>query len=50
MRQVSGIVRPKGWGQTLQRVPLFVMISTSLKTRAEIREGSLLAPPRAIEA
>ena len=63
MRQVSGIVRPKGWWQTLQRVflfavlglfcvyylvPLFVMFSTSLKSLAEIREGTLLAPPRAI--
>jgi glucose/mannose transport system permease protein len=63
MKQVSGIVRPKGWGQNLQRVllfavlglfciyylvPLFVMVSTSLKSLAEIREGTLLAPPRAI--
>jgi glucose/mannose transport system permease protein len=63
MKQVSDIVRPKGWGQTLQRVvlfavlglfciyylvPLFVMASTSLKSLAEIREGTLLAPPRAI--
>lgn len=63
MKQVSGIVRPKGWAQTVQRlvlfavlglfcvyylVPLFVMVSTSLKSLAEIREGSLLAPPRAI--
>jgi len=63
MRQVSGIVRPKGWAQTLQRVllfavlglfciyylvPLYVMVSTSLKSLAEIREGTLLAPPRAI--
>lgn len=64
MKQVSGIVRPKGWGQTVQRVllfavlglfcvyylvPLFVMVSTSLKSLAEIREGTLLAPPRAID-
>lgn len=63
MKQVSGIVRPKGWGQTLHRVllftvlglfcvyylvPLFVMASTSLKSLAEIREGTLLAPPREI--
>lgn len=63
MKQVSGIVRPKGWGQTVLRVflfvvlglfcvyylvPLFVMVSTSLKSLAEIREGTLLAPPRAI--
>ena len=63
MKQVSGIVRPKGWWQTLQRVfllavlglfcvyylvPLFVMVSTSVKSLAEIREGTLLAPPRAI--
>ncbi|MBA3910308.1 MAG: sugar ABC transporter permease [Rhodobacter sp.] len=63
MRQVSGIVRSKGWGQNVQRVllfavlglfcvyylvPLFVMVSTSLKSLAEIREGTLLAPPRAI--
>ncbi len=63
MKQVSGIVRPKGWARTLQRVllfavlglfcvyylvPLFVMVSTSLKSLAEIREGTLLAPPRAI--
>jgi len=63
MKQVSGIVRPKGWGQNLQRillfavlglfcvyylVPLFVMVSTSLKSLAEIREGMLLSPPRTI--
>jgi glucose/mannose transport system permease protein len=63
MKQASGIVRPKGWWQILQRVllfavlglfcvyylvPLFVMVSTSLKSLAEIREGTLLAPPRAI--
>ena len=63
MRQVSGIVRPKGWGQSVQRVvlfavlglfcvyylvPLFVMVSTSLKSLAEIREGTLLAAPRVI--
>lgn len=63
MKQASGIVRPKGGWQTLQRVllfavlglfciyylvPLFVMVSTSLKSLAEIREGTLLAPPRAI--
>ena len=63
MKQVSGIVRPKGWGHSVQRVllfavlglfciyylvPLFVMVSTSLKSLAEIREGTLLAPPRAI--
>lgn len=63
MKQASGIVRPKGWRQNAQRVllfvvlglfciyylvPLFVMVSTSLKSLAEIREGTLLAPPRAI--
>ncbi|MDM7931471.1 carbohydrate ABC transporter permease [Tabrizicola sp.] len=63
MKQASGIVRPKGWRQNVQRVllfvvlglfciyylvPLFVMVSTSLKSLAEIREGTLLAPPRAI--
>lgn len=63
MKQASGIVRPKGWGQNLQRVllfavlglfciyylvPLFVMVSTSLKSLAEIREGTLLALPRAV--
>lgn len=64
MRQFSGIVRPKGWGQSVLRVllfvvlglfclyylvPLFVMVSTSLKSLTEIREGTLLAPPRAID-
>lgn len=63
MKQAAGIVRPKGPGQKLLRVvlfavlalfclyylaPLFVMISTSLKSLAEIREGTLLAPPREI--
>ena len=63
MKQASGIVRPKGRGQNVQRVllfavlglfcvyylvPLFVMVSTSLKSLAEIREGSLLAFPRAV--
>lgn len=63
MKQATGIVRPKGWGQNVRRVllfvvlglfclyylvPLFVMVSTSLKSLAEIREGTLLAPPRAI--
>ena len=62
-REQSGIVRPKGIGQTLQRAllfgllglfclyylaPLGVMISTSLKSLAEIREGTLLALPREV--
>lgn len=63
MKQAAGIVRPSGPGQKLLRVllftvlalfclyylaPLFVMISTSLKSLAEIREGTLLAPPREV--
>lgn len=62
-REQSGIVREKGTWQSAQRIilfavlglfclyylaPLAVMISTSLKSLAEIREGTLLAPPREI--
>lgn len=59
----SGIVRRKGIGSTLMRgllfltlglfclyylIPLIVMISTSLKTLAEIRTGSLISLPQDI--
>ena len=60
----DGIVRRRGAGHALQRgllfavlglfclyylAPLVVMVSTSLKSLAEIREGSLLALPREID-
>mgnify|MGYP006299870149 FL=1 len=60
---VSGIVRRRGWGTTLLRVglfvilglfalyyllPLLIMVSTSLKSLDEIREGSLVALPQAV--
>lgn len=63
-REQSGVVRRRGIGQTVQRAvlfgllgffclyylaPLVVMISTSLKSLAEIREGSLLALPREMD-
>lgn len=59
----AGIVRPTGTKHTLLRIglfvvlglfciyylmPLFIMISTSLKTLAEIRQGSLLSLPHQI--
>ncbi|TCM87529.1 carbohydrate ABC transporter permease [Rhodovulum steppense] len=62
-RRTDGIVRASGPGARLLRVllfvvlglfclyylfPLFVMVSTSVKSLAEIREGSFLALPRAI--
>ena len=62
-RNISGIVRRKGWHTTLMRgllfgvlglfclyylVPLIVMISTSLKSLEEIRGGTLLSLPQAI--
>ena len=62
-RQTEGIVRPKGMHSLLLRgflwavlllfciyylIPLVVMISTSLKSLAEIREGSLLSLPKEI--
>ncbi|MBS0125942.1 carbohydrate ABC transporter permease [Thetidibacter halocola] len=62
-RSIGGIVRPKGWHNVLMRgslflvlglfclyylFPLIVMASTSLKSLAEIREGTLLSLPRAI--
>ncbi|MGC9418536.1 MAG: carbohydrate ABC transporter permease [Rhodovulum sp.] len=62
-RSTSGIVRRSGLGAVVMRVllfavlglfclyylfPLFVMVSTSLKSLAEIREGSFLAFPRDI--
>lgn len=62
-RDTSGIVRPRGLSTTLLRtllflilalfcvyylIPLIVMISTSLKSLAEIREGTLLSLPRQI--
>ena len=62
-RQIEGIVRPRGlhsvvlrvclWGVLIlfciyYLVPLVVMISTSLKSLDEIREGSLISLPREI--
>ena len=62
-RNISGVVRQRGWKSVLLRgvlfavlgifclyylIPLIVMISTSLKSLAEIREGTLLSLPRAI--
>lgn len=62
-KPVGGIVRPKGPRHRLMRgvlflvlalfcvyylLPLVVMISTSLKSLAEIREGTLLALPREV--
>ncbi|MCB1424600.1 MAG: carbohydrate ABC transporter permease [Brucellaceae bacterium] len=59
----GGIVRKKGWRQTLARIslyaalalfclyylaPLLVMISTSLKSLEEIRTGTLISPPGSI--
>ena len=64
-RNIGGIVRPKGWHRSLTRgllffvlglfclyylIPLLVMVSTSLKSLAEIREGTLLSLPRDITA
>lgn len=60
---VDGIVMPKGIGHTVGRVllfavlglfaayyllPLFVMVSTSLKSLDEIRSGSLMSLPRQV--
>lgn len=60
-RNISGVVHPRGWRHVLLRgalfavlglfclyylIPLIVMISTSLKSLAEIREGTLLSLPR----
>lgn len=60
-RPADGIVRPKGARTVVLRIllfvilglfvlyylaPLFVMVSTSLKSLSEIREGSLLSLPR----
>ncbi|MBP0482175.1 carbohydrate ABC transporter permease [Sagittula salina] len=62
-RRTSGIVQPKGLRSVLMRMglfavlglfclyyllPLVVMVSTSLKSLAEIREGTLLSLPQAI--
>lgn len=62
-RSIGGIVRAKGWRTTVMRaglylvlglfclyylIPLIVMVSTSLKSLAEIREGTLLSMPREI--
>jgi len=62
-RQIEGIVRPHGPRSMLLRgvlwaalllfciyylIPLVVMISTSLKTLDEIREGSLISLPQAV--
>lgn len=59
----SGIVRRRGWGATLARwglfallglfalyylLPLFIMVSTSLKSLEEIRTGSLIALPQTV--
>ena len=59
-RNISGVVHPRGWRHVLLRgalfavlglfclyylIPLIVMISTSLKSLAEIREGTLLSLP-----
>ena len=59
----AGIVRRRGWGTTLLRLglfailglfalyyllPLLIMVSTSLKSLEEIREGSLVALPQAV--
>ena len=61
--QAGGIVRKKGWRQTLARIslyaalalfclyylaPLLVMISTSLKSLEEIRTGTLISLPGSI--
>jgi glucose/mannose transport system permease protein len=58
--RATGIVRPKSWHGTLLRLllfavlglfvlyyllPLFVMVSTSLKSLDEIRTGTLISPP-----
>lgn len=63
-RRASGIVRAHGRWASVQRVilfailglfciyyliPLVVMVSTSLKSLEEIREGTLIALPRAIQ-
>ncbi len=60
-RNVHGIVRPRDWQSVVLRallflilglfclyylIPLIVMISTSLKSLTEIREGTLLSLPR----
>ena len=62
-RSVDGIVRSRNWRNTVARsllflvlglfclyylIPLIVMISTSLKSLAEIREGTLLSLPREV--
>lgn len=62
-RSIDGIVRPKGVHHRLLRgllyavlglfclyylIPLVVMISTSLRSLEEIRQGSLLSLPRAV--
>ncbi len=62
-RQLDGMVRPRGTRQTVLRaglfavlilfaayylLPLFVMVSTSLKTLEEIRAGTLISPPTSI--
>ncbi|EPX82154.1 carbohydrate ABC transporter permease [Salipiger mucosus] len=62
-RRISGIVRPRGWTTTALRgllfavlglfclyylVPLIVMVSTSLKSLDEIREGTLLSLPQSV--
>jgi glucose/mannose transport system permease protein len=62
-RSIDGIVRPKGVHHSLMRIllyavlglfclyyliPLIVMISTSLKSLEEIRQGSLLSLPRSV--
>ena len=62
-RQIEGIVRPRGmhsvvlraclWGVLIlfciyYLIPLVVMISTSLKSLEEIREGSLISLPREV--
>ncbi|MDZ4095787.1 MAG: carbohydrate ABC transporter permease [Paracoccaceae bacterium] len=62
-RQINGIVRRRGFSQTVQRgilfavlalfcayylVPLVVMISTSVKSLEEIRLGTLTSLPQAV--
>jgi glucose/mannose transport system permease protein len=62
-RATEGVVRQKGMHTTLMRValfgvlvlfclyyliPLMVMVATSLKSLPEIREGSLISPPREV--